>query len=916
MPSVTFDGRSLLLDGRRLWIVGGSIHYARLPRETWAERIRAARHAGLNTIETPVVWARHEPRPGQFDFAGENDLRSFVKMVGEAGMHCILRPGPYVGSGFDLGGLPPWLTSLPGLRLRTQNGPFLEACSRYITALAKQVADLQVTSSGRGGPLLMIQNEHAWTCGHDDLAHAYLGELLRYYREAGFSVPVVNANNLWQSVEGEIECWSGSEDMFAAVRQLGVVRPRNPRIVIDLRIGQAASWGVPAPDLPSTAALVRAAAQVLAAGGQFVLNPFAGGTNFGFSGGRLHTAHDAFVTASHHPDAPLSEGGELTDSGRALRRLCTFASRFARVFANLDPDPRSVLLDPAAIPGQGLGMSLAHVQGAQGGVAFVFDEPPSRSRTPRYAHLVLPDGLPVAAPLSSQGVAWCLLGTRVGGRSEIDYCALNALTSFGRALVCFGPEGSRGVVSVNGSPLEVEVPRGKSAEPLVVEHEGVVLIVLSEEQADRTLVLDDAIIHGACGTDAAGQPLPAPGARHMTRIDGEGRTERIKIGPAPGGTRNSAPSFGAWEAAPADDFAAGTSQRYAVIAGPDDLTRLGAPHGYGWYRLTFRSSKAKRVKVAFPHASDRLHLFLDGESQGIIGVGPGADLDPVLQLRKSEHVLVALADNLGRLTGGSHLGEPKGLYGHVWETTNFRSGRMKLSEESPVELMAFRTPLWETRKGDVTHPMRATWTFAHRRKTPIIVTVGAFVGRGLVMLNGKPIHYLDRPGPDRIVLTSDMLSRGNNTLQIALAADSIGHEGAEAMLNALAPSVQIVEGSRCISEKAEWAFAAWEPPPSHAFSDQHKAGGRRGPVWWRASFKAADDRPLMLELTGMTKGQIFLNGRNVSRYWVATATGKGVPPQTRYLLPGPWLKPGAENVLLLFDEHGGNPSRTSLHHAG
>ncbi|MCW5775625.1 MAG: beta-galactosidase [Phycisphaeraceae bacterium] len=535
MPSVTFDGRSLLLDGRRLWIVGGSIHYARLPREVWADRIRAARHAGLNTIETPVVWARHEPRPGQFDFTGENDLRAFVRMVGEARMHCILRPGPYVGSAYDLGGMPPWLTSLPGLRLRTQNGPFLEACSRFITALAKQVADLQVTSSGRGGPLLMIQNEHAWTCGHDDLANAYLGELLRYYREAGFSVPVINANNLWQSVEGEIECWSGRDEMLSAVRQLGVVRPRNPRLVIDLRIGDAAAWGQAAPDTLTTPAILRSAAQVLAAGGQFVLDPFAGGTNFGFSGGRLHTTHEAFVTASHDQGAPVSESGESSDSGRALRRLCTFVSQFSRVFANLDPDQRPVLLDPAAIPGHGLGMSVAHVQGAHGGLAFVFDDPPSRSRALRYAHVVLSDGSPIAVPLSAQGVAWCLLGTRIGARSEVDYCALNAFASFGRALVCFGPEGSRGVVSVNGSPLEVETPRGRSAEPLVIEHEGVVLIVLNEEQADRTLVLDDAIIFGVSGMDAAGQPVPAPGPRHMTRIDGEGLTERIKVAPAPGG---------------------------------------------------------------------------------------------------------------------------------------------------------------------------------------------------------------------------------------------------------------------------------------------------------------------------------------------------------------------------------------------
>ncbi|MBZ0172037.1 MAG: beta-galactosidase, partial [Phycisphaerales bacterium] len=209
MASVTYDGRSFMLDGRRVWIVGGSIHYARLPRAEWAGRIAAARQAGLNTVETPVVWSRHEARPGQFDFGGDNDLRHFVQLVGEAGMHVILRTGPFVGSGYDAGGIPAWLLAQAGVEPRTGSGPFLEACSRYITALAGQIKDLQVTSTGKGGPILLVQSEHAWTCGHEELARAYLGELLRYLREAGISVPVINSNGLWQSVEGEIECWSG-----------------------------------------------------------------------------------------------------------------------------------------------------------------------------------------------------------------------------------------------------------------------------------------------------------------------------------------------------------------------------------------------------------------------------------------------------------------------------------------------------------------------------------------------------------------------------------------------------------------------------------------------------------------------------------------------------------------------------------
>src|SRR5690606_11164261 len=156
----------------------------------------------LNTVSTPVYWARHEPRQGQFDFTGDNDIRHFVELIHEAGMWCILRPGPFVDSGWDLGGLPSWLLSVPNMKLRTANQAFLEASSRYLTALAQQVRDLQVTSPGAGGPILLVQNEFGWTCGHDDLALAYLGELNRYFRESGLTVPTINANDLWQGVEG------------------------------------------------------------------------------------------------------------------------------------------------------------------------------------------------------------------------------------------------------------------------------------------------------------------------------------------------------------------------------------------------------------------------------------------------------------------------------------------------------------------------------------------------------------------------------------------------------------------------------------------------------------------------------------------------------------------------------------------
>lgn len=77
----------------------------------------------------------------------------------------------------------------------------MDSVSRFFAAIAEQVRDLQVTAPGQGGALLAVQVEHEWTCG-DDHAGAYLGDLGRYLRESGITVPVLNANNLWQGARG------------------------------------------------------------------------------------------------------------------------------------------------------------------------------------------------------------------------------------------------------------------------------------------------------------------------------------------------------------------------------------------------------------------------------------------------------------------------------------------------------------------------------------------------------------------------------------------------------------------------------------------------------------------------------------------------------------------------------------------
>src|SRR6185437_9648264 len=69
---------AFLLDGKPLQIISGEMHYARIPRAYWRQRLQMAKAMGLNTIATYVFWNYHEVRPGVFDFhTGNRDLAEF-----------------------------------------------------------------------------------------------------------------------------------------------------------------------------------------------------------------------------------------------------------------------------------------------------------------------------------------------------------------------------------------------------------------------------------------------------------------------------------------------------------------------------------------------------------------------------------------------------------------------------------------------------------------------------------------------------------------------------------------------------------------------------------------------------------------------------------------------------------------------
>jgi len=306
------------LDGRPIQIRCGEMHYARIPREYWANRLRLAHAMGLNTVCAYMFWNRHEPQPGKFDFSGGADVAEFCRLAQAEGLHVILRPGPYACAEWDFGGLPWWLLKIPDIKVRTEDPRYLAACQEYLRVVGKQLGPLQIT---HGGPIIMVQVENEYGAfGHD---RNYLHIIRDDLRAAGFDVPLFTCDGAPElKIDSVPDIFCGVDcagDPGKALNTLREVRPSGPLMVSEFYPGWFDSWGKP-HHTGDTTNLVKNLAWMLDHHVSFSLYMAHGGTSFGFDAG-ANSPPFSPQTTSYDYDAPISEAGWATPKFYALRDL-------------------------------------------------------------------------------------------------------------------------------------------------------------------------------------------------------------------------------------------------------------------------------------------------------------------------------------------------------------------------------------------------------------------------------------------------------------------------------------------------------------------------------------------------------------------------------------------------------------------
>ena len=308
-PRFAVGEEDFLLDGKRLQIRCGEIHFARVPPEYWRHRLKAIKAMGLNTVCAYLFWNFHEWREGKYDWRGQRDAAEFCRLAQAEGLWVILRPGPYACAEWEMGGLPWWLLKQPGDRfLRTRDERFVQPARRWMAEVGRVLAPLQVT---QGGPILMVQVENEYGFFGKDLD--YLRTMRRTLLDAGFDVPLFQCNPTNAVAAAHIpELFSVANfgsDPAAGFKVLGAVQ-QGPRMCGESYSGWFDTWGAPHRRGDATKAVADIAA-MLQANGSFSLYMAHGGTTFGLWGGCDRPFRPD--TSSYDYDAPIGEAGWIGD---------------------------------------------------------------------------------------------------------------------------------------------------------------------------------------------------------------------------------------------------------------------------------------------------------------------------------------------------------------------------------------------------------------------------------------------------------------------------------------------------------------------------------------------------------------------------------------------------------------------------
>lgn len=320
MGILSYQGNQFYLDGKPYTVIAGAMHYFRIPRDYWYDRLLKLKECGFNTVETYTCWNLHEPQEGHFDFSGNLDVEGFIKTAQELGLNVILRPGPYICAEWEFGGLPAWLLTYENMELRCYDPVFLSKVKRYFDELLQRVRPYFAFN---GGNIFMLQIENEYgSYGNDQ---KYLHEIAKIYQDNSIDCLYFTSDGASASFQ------KGSMDEYLSVANFGSkpefklgilkqLRPNQPLMCGEYWCGWFDHWFEKHHVRP-TEEILADIREFVKLNASFNFYMFHGGTNFGFTSGANYGEKYEPTVTSYDYNAPLNEAGDRTETYYQIREI-------------------------------------------------------------------------------------------------------------------------------------------------------------------------------------------------------------------------------------------------------------------------------------------------------------------------------------------------------------------------------------------------------------------------------------------------------------------------------------------------------------------------------------------------------------------------------------------------------------------
>ena len=937
-----------VLHGKPTFISSGSIHYARVPRELWRDRVWRLKMMGFNAVQSYTFWNATEPREGQWDFSDNNDLDAWLSLLKDMNMYGMERVGPYSCAEWELGGYPSWLTVKPGM-IDRELGPSTAYSDPHLDTVEKIVARHQLN---HGGSVFMVQleNEHPRGWGTQVL-DPYLKYLDDQAARNGIEVPTFNSGMRHRSdptASDEAPFPVGPSPWYTTEFWTGY-------------IGKAtATWTN--GDLVKSAldGKIHGTWKIIAFGGAgYNYYMGHGGTSFGYSGDGEPPG------VSYDYSAPVGEAGQLHSLYFPARRAAYFAQSFTPLLTGSHDDPTLATCDQPALrvtartnPTQGSFIMIDHFQRKTW---------PAPDANAHHAPAADPNG-PLETHVTVGGLTLPHKGSFHIGTGEPRTILLNVPWTSNASFesictnvmarqtiggtdywTCYGPAGDTGEITLRflnadrmpQTQFDFIYPTGDTVSEINLasgDGRNAVLLVMNTEMTNRTWLAHDKIYVGPSFVLEDGRMEFPPEGGKATIYAASGKSETTQAAatiPDPPALANWT-----WRDAALERGANVETAKWLPSTGPQPMETYDSfQNRYGWYRATLHTNKAGPATLHFGGQSGTFVPYLNGQpgatttlTYGQSGTLTFPDAHPgdntlAILVKASPRSKTLFYDLDGMRTA-------RGLWGGVSAD----------AASTPVEV---RWKRWDKATKDVDAAALAksddddsTWTTVGPSALALNIPRGDFWYRGTFNVTPAQVDsmveapHFDPPPPlkgqrgepqppkvivylngqlllDRTVDASKLLVGGKNTVLINIQSRLGGDTGQLGLSLwhhsplAHAPwqfhgGLADLDESAIIGRVTNWDdFLAHRPWQTGASTLANQ------PTFWKCRFDWHQTphalQTVGLDTAGLKAGHVWLNGHNL-----------GESPQTSPMyLPECWIKEGA-NDLVVLDIYGHQPEQLKL----